>query len=188
MYKCVYPIAACPFTLCRGFFTPKIVGTFYMQGYKVKEKTAIVPHCTPVSKLSGHPEQMQDPVLHFWLKFQRNTKQIYDCPRYLGYMLSCQVICQYLIPLLSSLCNVIYTQNDIVRDFFCNNNNILVIQQHMGFCSVMVAIFGFSIHINRIKKVYCVRDHSRIRNLKAHNNNNGSKVMTISHMVLGKVI
>jgi hypothetical protein len=28
--------------------TPKIVGTFYMQGYKVKEKTAIVP---PVSKL-----------------------------------------------------------------------------------------------------------------------------------------
>jgi hypothetical protein len=26
------------------FFTPKIVGTFYMQGYKVKEKTAIVPH------------------------------------------------------------------------------------------------------------------------------------------------
>jgi hypothetical protein len=36
--------AACPFTLCRGFFTPKIVGTFYLQGYKVKEKTAIVPH------------------------------------------------------------------------------------------------------------------------------------------------
>ena len=32
--------------------TPKLVGTFYMQGYKVKEKTAIVP---PVSKLSGHP-------------------------------------------------------------------------------------------------------------------------------------
>ena len=24
--------------------TPKIVGTFYLQGYKVKEKTAIVPH------------------------------------------------------------------------------------------------------------------------------------------------
>jgi hypothetical protein len=38
---------------CRGFFTPKIVGTCYMQGYKVKEKTAIVP---PVSKLSGHPD------------------------------------------------------------------------------------------------------------------------------------
>jgi hypothetical protein len=36
------------------FFTPKIAGTFYMQGYKVKEKTAIVP---PVSKLSGHPAQ-----------------------------------------------------------------------------------------------------------------------------------
>ena len=33
--------------------TPKIVGTFYMQGYKVEEKTAIVP---PVSKLSGHPD------------------------------------------------------------------------------------------------------------------------------------
>jgi hypothetical protein len=37
-----------------GFLPPKIVGTFYMQGYKVKEKTAIVP---PVSKLSGHPEE-----------------------------------------------------------------------------------------------------------------------------------
>ena len=44
---------ACPIILCRRFFTPKIVGTFYMQGYKVKEKTAIVP---PVSKLSGHPD------------------------------------------------------------------------------------------------------------------------------------
>ena len=48
----IHSYPACPFTLCRGFFTPKIVGTFYMQGYKVKEKTAIVP---PVSKLSGHP-------------------------------------------------------------------------------------------------------------------------------------
>jgi hypothetical protein len=45
------PLTACPFTLCRGFFTPqnrpctpKIVGIFYMEGYKVKEKTAIVPH------------------------------------------------------------------------------------------------------------------------------------------------
>ena len=37
-------VSACPFTLCRGFFTPKFVGTFYMQGYKVEEKTAIVPH------------------------------------------------------------------------------------------------------------------------------------------------
>ena len=52
-------MTACPSTLCRGFFnphnrpcTPKIVGTFYMQGYKAKEKTAILP---PVSKLSGHP-------------------------------------------------------------------------------------------------------------------------------------
>jgi hypothetical protein len=57
----------------------------------------------------------------------------------------------------------------------------------------MVAIFGFSIHINKIKKVDFVRDHSctvriRKKNLKANNNNNGSKVMTISHMVLGKVI
>ena len=56
----------------------------------------------------------------------------------------------------------------------------------------MVAIFGFSIHINRMKKVDFVRDHSctvriRKKKLKA-NNNNGSKVMTISHMVLGKVI
>ena len=47
-----HDLSARPFTLCRGFFTPKIVGTFYMQGYKAKEKTAIVP---PVSKLIGHP-------------------------------------------------------------------------------------------------------------------------------------
>jgi len=39
-----------------GFLPPKIVGTFYMQGYKVKEKTAIAP---PVSKLSGHPDLLQ---------------------------------------------------------------------------------------------------------------------------------
>jgi hypothetical protein len=37
------------------FFTPKIVGTFYMQGYKVKEKTAIVPHCTPSFKTQWTP-------------------------------------------------------------------------------------------------------------------------------------
>ena len=48
-------MTACPFTLCRGFFTPKIVGTFYMQGYKVKEKTAIVPHCTPSFKTQWAP-------------------------------------------------------------------------------------------------------------------------------------
>ena len=167
MYKCVYPIAPCPFTLYRGFFTPKIgpvppklQGLSICRGTKLRKKQQLYPIVPPVSKLSGHPEQMQDPVLHFWLKFQRNIKQIYDCPRFLGYMQSCQVICQYLIPLLSSLCNVIYTQHDIVRGFVCNNNNILVIQQHMGFCSVMVAIFGFSIHINRIKKVDFVRDHS----------------------------
>ena len=52
-YPFTYRHPACPFTLCRGFFTPKIVGTFYMQGYKIKEKTAIVP---PVSKLSGHSD------------------------------------------------------------------------------------------------------------------------------------
>jgi len=28
---------------------------------------------------------MEDPVLHLWLKFQRNTKQTYDC---LGFPLS----------------------------------------------------------------------------------------------------
>ena len=48
-------ISVCPFTLYRGFFTPKIVGTFYMQGYKVKEKTAIVPHCTPSFKTQWAP-------------------------------------------------------------------------------------------------------------------------------------
>ena len=55
-------MTACPFTLCRGFFyphnrpcTPKIVGTFYMQGYKIKEKTAIVPHCTPSFKSQWAP-------------------------------------------------------------------------------------------------------------------------------------
>ena len=35
--------------------TPKIVGTFYMQGYKVKEKTAIVSHCTPSFKTQWAP-------------------------------------------------------------------------------------------------------------------------------------
>ena len=35
--------------------TPKSVGTFYMQGYKVKEKTAIVPHCTPSFKTQWAP-------------------------------------------------------------------------------------------------------------------------------------
>jgi hypothetical protein len=34
---------------------PKIVGTFYMQGYKVKDKTAIVPHCTPSFKTQWAP-------------------------------------------------------------------------------------------------------------------------------------
>ena len=41
-------ISVCP-------FTPKIVGIFYMQGYKVKEKTAIVPHCTPSFKTQWAP-------------------------------------------------------------------------------------------------------------------------------------
>ena len=35
--------------------TPKIVGTFYMQGYKVKEKHQLYPIVPPVSKLCGHP-------------------------------------------------------------------------------------------------------------------------------------
>ena len=35
--------------------TPKIVGTFYMQGYKVKEKQQLYPIVPPLSKLSGHP-------------------------------------------------------------------------------------------------------------------------------------
>ena len=47
-YFICYKITACPFTL-------KIVGTFYMQGYKVKEKTAIVPHCTPSFKTQWAP-------------------------------------------------------------------------------------------------------------------------------------
>ena len=58
-------ITACPFTLCRGFFTPKIVGTFYMQGYKVKEKTAIVPHCIPSFKTQWAPCLCQVYILHF---------------------------------------------------------------------------------------------------------------------------
>jgi hypothetical protein len=41
--------------------TPNIVGTFYMQGYNVKEKTAIVP---PVSKFCGHPEAVSYNVYH----------------------------------------------------------------------------------------------------------------------------
>jgi hypothetical protein len=38
-----------------GFLPPQIVGTFYMQGYKVEEKTAIVPHCTPSFKTQWAP-------------------------------------------------------------------------------------------------------------------------------------
>ena len=53
-------------------FTPKIVGTFYMQGYKVKEKTAIVP---PVSKLSGHPEYFY--VLFEVVKSTPQTPNVY---------------------------------------------------------------------------------------------------------------
>jgi hypothetical protein len=49
------------YPLQRVFFTPKIVGTFYMQGYKVKEKTAIVP---PFSKLNGHPVLYWGQIYH----------------------------------------------------------------------------------------------------------------------------
>ena len=48
------------------------------------------------------------------------TQQTYDCPESplsSGYIWGCQVNWQYLIPLSSSLGNVIYTQNDIVRAF-----------------------------------------------------------------------
>ena len=52
MYYVSFPIANIPQNRpC----TPKIVGTFYMQGYKVKEKTAIVPHCTPSFKTQWAP-------------------------------------------------------------------------------------------------------------------------------------
>ena len=60
----IVTFSACLFTLCRGFFTPKIVGTFYMQGYKDKEKTAIVP---PVSKLSGHPDFLIITNINYYL-------------------------------------------------------------------------------------------------------------------------
>jgi hypothetical protein len=48
---------ACPFTLCRRFFTPKIVWTFYMQGAKLRKKQQLYPIVPPISKLSGHPEE-----------------------------------------------------------------------------------------------------------------------------------
>ena len=38
---------ACPFTLCRGFFYHQNCRDFLYAGDKVKEKTAIVPHCIP---------------------------------------------------------------------------------------------------------------------------------------------
>ena len=40
--------------------TPKIVGTFYMQGYKVKEKTAILPYCTPSFNTQWAPWHVQN--------------------------------------------------------------------------------------------------------------------------------
>ena len=64
-------MTACPFTLCRGFFTPKIgpvppklQGPFYKQGYKVKEKTAIIPHCTPSFKTQWAPCMTQSVKLN----------------------------------------------------------------------------------------------------------------------------
>jgi hypothetical protein len=58
----IIPVNSMPiYPLQRVFYpqnrpcTPQIVGTFYMQGYKVKEKTAIVPHCTPSFKTHWAP-------------------------------------------------------------------------------------------------------------------------------------
>ena len=55
-------LAACPFTLCRGFFTPKIgpvppklQGLSICRGTKLREKQQLYPIVPPVSKLSGHP-------------------------------------------------------------------------------------------------------------------------------------
>jgi hypothetical protein len=39
------------------------------------------------------------------------------------------VHCQYLIPLSSSLCNAIYTQNNIVRGLVGGDNNIFVMER-----------------------------------------------------------
>jgi hypothetical protein len=60
-------------TLCREFFTPKIVGIFYMQGYKVKEKNS---NCTPVSKLSGHPEYSYDLTVN---SFRKTFAHVRNC-------------------------------------------------------------------------------------------------------------
>jgi hypothetical protein len=42
-------------TTQHALLPPKIVGTFYMKGYKVKEKRAIVPHYTPSFKTQWAP-------------------------------------------------------------------------------------------------------------------------------------
>jgi hypothetical protein len=54
---------ACPFTLCRVFFTPKIgpvppklKGLSICRGTKLRPKQQLYPIVPPVSKLSGHPE------------------------------------------------------------------------------------------------------------------------------------
>lgn len=74
---------------------------------------------------------MEDLVLHLWLLFHRNRKQIYDCPGLalsqvsLGHMYGCQVNCHYLIPCPMSLCKAIYAQT-----YYCSVSCLLV-QEHI---------------------------------------------------------
>jgi hypothetical protein len=72
-------------------------------------------------------------ICHLWLKFQRNRKQISS-----GYMY--QQNYQYLIPLSSSLCNVISHKN--VRGIACLDNNILVMEVKQVFISIILAWLG----------------------------------------------
>jgi hypothetical protein len=48
------------------------------------------------------------------------------------------VNCQYLIPLSSSLCNAIYTQNNIVRGLVGGDNNIFVMEERQVFSNIWV--------------------------------------------------
>jgi hypothetical protein len=83
---------------------------------------------------------MVDPVLHLWLKIQKNIKHTYDCPIFplslvsSGYMKGSQVNRQYLIPLSSSLCNLIY----IVRGLVGGDNNIFVMKERQVFSNSWV--------------------------------------------------
>ena len=108
---------------------------------------------------------MVDLVLHLWLTFQRNTKQTHDCPGFplsqvsLGYTQDCEVNCQCIIPLSSSLCNVMYTQKRYCQRL-CRQG-----QQHschgvIDILSLLILIYINDLTVQPIQKEYISPPHA----------------------------